>query len=155
MPKEVVYTIKGEGATDFATFSNKIPDATTEAHTIEYVQDYAELTDAIVGGVIQSAQYRADVGRTPVAPSEFSDNEEVAVFQCICADGSETIITIPGISESNVSSERALIGTEIDDIRTAILSGISGTSPCGVAGSDIVAIKADWAGYKSSGSSKS
>lgn len=154
MPRTIIYTIRGEGTTDRATCSDRIPDATTEAHTIEYAQDLSELMDAIIGGVIEFCQYVANVAYTVTAAAPFSDNEEIAVFECICADGTETVITLPTINEANVSADRALIGTEIDDIRTAILSGIGGTSPCGVGGSDIVAIKADYAAYRSSGKSK-
>jgi len=151
MAKEIVYTVRGIGTRDKATFSQKIPSATNQADTEDFVEDYAVLADAIILGFISKAQYTAQGTTLPTAASAFSDVEEVGVFECICADGTEAVITVPAINPTTVTDEGQLTGAGWDNIRAAILNGLSGTSPCGVTGSDIVAIKADYRLFKPSG----
>lgn len=151
MAKEIVYTVRGIGTRDKATFSQKIPSATTQADTTEFVQDYAVVVDAIILGYMTKAQYTAQGTTTPTAPSAFSDVEEVGIFECLCADGTDAVISVPAINPTTVTSEGQLTGAAWDNIRSAILNGLAGTLPCGVTGSDIVAIKSDYRLFRASG----
>ena len=154
MAKEIVYTVRGIGTKDKATFSQKIPSATNEADTVDFVQDYAQLVDPIILGFMTKAQYSAKGATLPTAAAAFSDVEEMGVFECVCADGTTTVITVPAINQTTVTDDGALTGAGWDNIRAAILNGLSGTSPCGVTGSDIIAIKEDYRFFKASGRAK-
>lgn len=147
MPYEIVWEVSDESGDD-ASWSLNVPDTGfAQSDYNEFGAAYAELADAIIGGVISGGtlQLTADTsGITGNVTDASADVQDKGKFEFVTAQGRRVKMQLPCISENLVAA-----GTDdLDQTNPAVAAliaamenGISVTggtiSPCNVAEEDI------------------
>lgn len=128
---------------DRASFRINLPGATSQANVVAFAQSFAALVDQAIEGVIENIQATLSIA-LPAGlrgSTTNSDVEHGARLTFETSGGFATSFRLPTIADSQLVGHEVLQSTtEMAAIIAAMVSGLSGVSPCDARGEDITGI---------------
>ena len=148
LPIKIQYTIRDEEGLVARTLVH-LPTATTLSAATTFAASFGGLIDAVTGGVLESIDVCIGVslpGGIKTTPDSGSDIEEGAQFVYEDADGRIFRQRLPTFLESLIVAGTRQVDNSnaaVQGVTDAIVTGLAGTAPVTLAGTDITAMVSD------------